>query len=69
LFTQPQGTLDIPVKKTALMFHFPEIQYKSICLYTVYPKICDGIPQSVQTSRHGIWMRSLPLTSTLFPVD
>jgi hypothetical protein len=32
------------------MFHVPEIQCKCICPETVYPKICYGIPQSLQTS-------------------
>jgi len=69
LFTQPQGTLDIPVEKTTLMSHVPEIQYKSVVLEIVYPKICDSIPQSLQTCRHGISMGSPSLISTLFPVD
>jgi hypothetical protein len=51
------------------MFHVPEIQYKIVCLETVYRKDCDGIPQSLQTCRHGISMGSPPLVSTLFPVD
>jgi len=51
------------------MFHVPEIQYKSICLETLYPKICNGIRQSPQKCRHGITMGSLPLISTLFPGD
>jgi hypothetical protein len=40
------------------MFRVPEIQYKCICPETLYPKICDDIPQSLQTNkyRHGISM-------------
>ena len=50
MFTQRQGTLNIPVEDTALMFRVPEIQYKSVCPVTVYPKICEVIAQSLQTN-------------------